>query len=183
MGHGDCDKVENDHINLCYITNYEVFQKFKDISEFQEQVIFKNPYLKSIFESSSPVFNKPLTISQISFESKNPVDEHILMCGDTATLIHPLSGNGMSMAIRSAHIASNLILKYFNNEISSRDALEKQYLREWNSAFKSRLRTGKYVSKLFDLPLLSEYAMNGLKRFPQILPKLIKRTHGKPMEL
>ena len=67
------------------------FKKFKTISEFQKQVVFKNKHLKKIFEETNPVFKKPLTISQISFETKNPVENHIIMCGDTAGMIHPLS--------------------------------------------------------------------------------------------
>ena len=181
-GYCGVSKVENDSINLCYITNFKSFKKYKDIAEFQQEVMFKNDYLKTIFKQTTPVFEQPLTISQISFEDKKPVENHIIMCGDTAALIHPLCGNGMSMAIRSAQLASSLIIKFFNSEISNREALEKQYLREWNTAFKSRLRTGRIVANLFDKPKLSEILMQGLKWFPWILPQIIKRTHGKVMK-
>jgi len=180
-GYCGVSKVENEHINLCYITNLKTFKKFKDINDFQEKVVFKNLYLKEIFSKTAPIFEQPLTISQISFEDKEPIENHILMCGDTAALIHPLCGNGMSMAIRSAQIASVLIIKFFNSEIPNREALEKQYLRAWNSAFKSRLKTGHIVANLFNQSKTSEALMLGLKWFPGILPHIIKRTHGKLM--
>ena len=182
-GYCGVSKVEDDSINLCYITNFKSFKKFKDIEEFQEKVLFRNGHLKTIFNSTVPVFEQPLTISQISFEDKKPVENHILMCGDTAALIHPLCGNGMSMAIRSAQIASVLIIKFFNSELSTREALEKQYLREWNTAFKLRLKTGHLVANLFNQPKISELLMQGLKRFPGILPHIIKRTHGKLIQV
>ncbi|MFT4805313.1 MAG: flavin-dependent dehydrogenase, partial [Psychroserpens sp.] len=182
-GYCGVSKVEDDSINLCYITNYESFKKHKDIQEFQEQVVFNNEHLKTIFKETVPLFDQPLTISQISFEDKKPVENHILMCGDTASLIHPLSGNGMSMAIRSAQIASLLIIKFFNSELSNREALEKQYLRDWNTAFKFRLKTGHIVADLFNQPRISELLMQGLKWFPDILPHIIKRTHGKLMTI
>lgn len=182
-GYCGVSKVENDIINLCYITNYKAFQKVKNIDEFQEQIMFQNTFLKTIFNTTTPVFKSPLTISQISFESKKPVDNHIIMCGDTAALIHPLCGNGMSMAIKSAQIASQLILKYFNSEKFGREALEKQYLREWNKAFKSRLKTGRFVAKLLNQPKLSEALMILLKWYPGVLPQIIKRTHGKLMQV
>ena len=94
---------------MCYITDYESFKKFKNISNFQKKVVCKNKHLKNIFEQSTSVFEKPLTISQVSFETKRPVENHIIMCGDTAGMIHPLCGNGMGMAIISAKLASNLI--------------------------------------------------------------------------
>ena len=48
------------------------------------------------------------------------------MCGDTAGMIHPLCGNGMGMAIASARLASELVLKFLNGEIKTRESLEKQ---------------------------------------------------------
>ncbi|MFK7783085.1 NAD(P)/FAD-dependent oxidoreductase [Psychroserpens sp.] len=182
-GYCGVSKVENDTINLCYITNLKTFKTHKDINDFQQNVVFKNTFLNDIFNSTTPVFEEPLTISQISFENKKPIDNHIIMCGDTAALIHPLCGNGMSMAIRSAQMASELIIKFFNSEITSRDALEKQYLREWNTAFKSRLKTGHLVANLFNKPKLSEVLMKGLKWFPGILHFVIRRTHGKVMKI
>ena len=156
-------------------------KKYKDIDEFQEEVLFKNTFLKEVFESTTPQFESPLTISQISFEKKKPVENHILMCGDTAGMIHPLCGNGMSMAIRSAQLASNLIIDYLDGKIKTRKMLENQYEKLWNKEFKSRLRTGHLVASLFRMKHFSEFLLIGLKGFPVLLPKIIKRTHGKPM--
>jgi flavin-dependent dehydrogenase len=180
-GYCGVSKVENGSINLCYIADFETFKKYKDIDDFQEKVVFKNTFLKSVFKSSSPVFEVPLTISQVSFASKNPVEQHILMCGDTAGMIHPLCGNGMSMAIRSAQIASQLIIDYKNKRIKSRELLEKAYIRDWNKEFKSRLKTGHLVASLFRMNHFSEVLIRILKIAPNLLPKIIKRTHGKPM--
>ncbi|SDR72773.1 Dehydrogenase (flavoprotein) [Formosa sp. Hel1_31_208] len=182
-GYCGVSKVEDDRINLCYITAFKSFKKYKDIDDFQQNVIFKNQYLKSIFDTTTPLFEEPLTISQISFEDKKPVENHILMCGDTAALIHPLCGNGMGMALKSAQMASLLILKWFNGEIMSREALEKEYLREWNTTFKSRLSTGRLVANIFNQPKLSEALMQVLKWTPWVLPYIIKRTHGKVMQV
>tara|TARA_R110000868_G_scaffold33567_10_gene121673 strand:- start:10748 stop:11887 length:1140 start_codon:yes stop_codon:yes gene_type:complete len=182
-GYCGVSKIENDHINLCYITNYKQFKKYKNIEEFEEKVLFKNHFLKNIFSQTTPVFEKPLTISQISFEEKKPIENHIIMCGDTAALIHPLCGNGMSMAFKSAQLASTLIIKFFNKEIKDRAALEKQYLRDWNTTFKLRLKTGRIVASLFNKPMLSEVLMRGLKWVPNVLPLIIKRTHGKLMTI
>jgi flavin-dependent dehydrogenase len=136
-----------------------------------------------IFENSEKVFKTPLTISQISFADKRPVEKHILMCGDTAGLIHPLCGNGMSMAIRSAQIASQLILKYFQSGSLSRESLEKAYQKSWNKAFRSRLRVGRIIAALFRKDQMSEILIILLKWFPGLLPLIIGYTHGKPMQV
>ena len=87
------------------------------------------------------------------------------------------------MAFKSAQLASTLIIKFFNKEIKDRAALEKQYLRDWNTTFKLRLKTGRIVASLFNKPMLSEVLMRGLKWVPNVLPLIIKRTHGKLMTI
>ncbi len=178
-GYCGVSKVENNSINLCYITEYNSFKKYKNISDFHQQVVFKNKHLKKIFDESKSVFKKPLTISQISFETKKPVENHIIMCGDTAGMIHPLCGNGMGMAITSARLASIRILQFLNGEIKTREGLEKQYFKDWNKEFKTRLKTGHFIARLFRSQAISHIAYSILKIIPFLLPKMIKFTHGK----
>jgi len=180
-GYCGVSKVEKGLINLCYIADFKIFKKYKNIDTFQEKVIFKNKYLKNIFKNAKPIFDTPLTINQISFASKKPVENHIIMCGDTAGMIHPLCGNGMSMAIRSAKIASQLILKYFSGKIKSKQELEKNYIEEWNRAFKKRLRIGRIIAAVFRKNQISKILLTVLKTFSFILPIIIKQTHGKPI--
>ena len=182
-GYCGVSKVENNAINLCYITNYATFKQYKNIEDFQEQVVFKNNYLKEIFHSSEALFEKPLSISQISFETKKPVENHILMCGDSAGMIHPLCGNGMSMAIQSAQLASKLILNYFNGEIETRKELEKQYIRQWKRKFSLRLKAGHFIAMLFRKDTIASVLLQILKKLPFLLPIIIKQTHGKPLKI
>ncbi|WP_275315935.1 NAD(P)/FAD-dependent oxidoreductase [Tenacibaculum bernardetii] len=182
-GYCGVSKVENDIINLCYITSFSSFKKYKSIEDFQEQVVFKNQYLKEIFKATTPIFEKPLTISQVSFETKKPIENHLIMCGDSAGMIHPLCGNGMSMAIQSAQIASKLTLNYLNGKLSSRNDLEKQYIREWNKNFKMRLKTGHFIAWLFRKDKVAEILLKTLKKLPFLLPIIIKQTHGKPIKI
>lgn len=182
-GYCGVSKVEKDIINICYLADYETFKQFKNIEEYQKSVVSQNPHLRVIFEKSKLLFEKPLTISQISFEKKQAVENHILMIGDTAGLIHPLCGNGMAMAIHSAKIVSELVEKYFANEIKSRKELEEKYIQEWNFNFKKRLKMGRLLSNLLQKQKLSVVLMRILIIFPFLLSKIIKKTHGTPITL
>lgn len=181
-GYCGVSKVENDVLNLCYITNYKAFKAYKNIADFQEKVVFQNAYLKELFQNSEPLFEAPLSISQISFSPKSPVENQILMCGDTAGMIHPLCGNGMSMAIRAAQIASVLIIDFLNGKIN-RAQLEKQYAKQWNKNFALRLKAGHSVAKIFNNERLSDFLIRILNVFPSAIPKIIQLTHGKPMSI
>ncbi len=177
-GYCGVSKIENNKINICYLVDYETFKKHKNIEEFQSKIICKNPHLKLVFENSILLFDKPLSISQISFEKKATVENHIIMIGDTAGLIHPLCGNGMAMAIHSAKIASDLILDYFNNKIKSRKELEKRYIEDWNKNFKYRLSAGRLLAKILRNEKLAAIIMKLMIKFTFIVPQIIKQTHG-----
>jgi len=182
-GYCGVSKVENNHINLCYITNYETFKKYKNIETFQKEVVFKNKALKTIFQNTKPKFDKPLTISQISFKTKNPIENHMIMCGDTAGMIHPLCGNGMGMAIRSSQLASQHIIDYLEGKIEKRNILEEKYTNQWQKAFGLRLNAGHIIAYLFRQDWLAPKLLTLLRLFPFIVPLIIKITHGKPMKI
>jgi len=182
-GYCGVSKVENNHINLCYITNFEAFKTYKDIATFQEEVLFKNSELKRLFKTTIPQFEKPITISQISFETKQPVENHIIMCGDTAGMIHPLCGNGMGMAIRSAQLASELIIDYLQGKIELRKTLENRYTKSWKKTFGLRLKAGHSIAYLFRQDWLAPKLLTILRWFPFLMPMIIKMTHGQPMKV
>jgi len=182
-GYCGVSKVENNLINICYLADYATFKQYKNIEDYQQHVLYKNKHLKSIFENSKLVFDKPLTISQISFEKKKAVENHIIMIGDTAGLIHPLCGNGMAMAIHSAKIASELILEYFSNESVSREELEKKYTKEWKKHFGKRLFMGRILARILTYKTITNLFITIAASFPALLKGIIKQTHGKPIAI
>lgn len=182
-GYCGVSKVENDIINICYLADYATFKKYKNIEEYQKNVLYKNKYLKSVFEKSTLLFDKPLTISQICFDKKQPVENHILMIGDSAGLIHPMCGNGMAMAIHSAKIASELILDYHIGVIPSRNSLEKNYATEWKKHFGKRLTMGRLLSHALTNKTITNMFMKIVTAIPVLLYQIIKQTHGKPISV
>ena len=178
-GYCGVSKVENEVFNICYLADYKTFKQYKKIEDYQQNVLCQNPHLKMVFEKATPIFEKPITISQISFDKKELVDNHILMIGDSAGLIHPLCGNGMAMAIRSAKIVSELVDDYTIGVIKSRKELEIEYAILWNINFKNRLRTGRMLGVLLQQQKLSEWLIRIFIKFPTLFSAVIKRTHGK----
>lgn len=181
-GYCGVSKVENNLLNICYLTNFKSFKKYKNIEEFQEKVVAQNPHLKKILENSTSVFEKPLTISQICFEKKENVENHILMMGDTAGLIHPLCGNGMAMAIHSAKLASEETIDFLSGKIS-RQEMERNYSSNWNKNFKQRLWYGRILGSILEHSKLSEILTNLITHLPFLLPVIIRKTHGKEINM
>lgn len=178
-GYGGLSKTETGAVNFCYLASYTSFQKEKSVTSFNENVVASNPILNSFLEKATPIFEEPLTIAQISFHPKKAIENHIVMCGDTAGLIHPLCGNGMAMAIHSAKIAAEGIHKYFIDENYNRSQFEKDYEIQWHKAFNQRLWMGRQLQSLLLNERLSDWAIRMVTRSPLLLKKLIKSTHGK----
>lgn len=180
-GYGGLSKTEGGNINFCYLANFKSFKKFNGIEDFNQHIVSQNPFLKDFLQNATPKFKKPLSIAQISFEKKAAVENHVLMCGDSAGLIHPLCGNGMAMAIHSAKIASDCIINYFDDTKQDRRALEKAYSRLWQDEFYSRLRMGRLVQRLLMNNTVSEATIGTIAKSEKILQTMIKRTHGSPI--
>lgn len=182
-GYCGISKVEDDKINVCYLTDYKIFKKYKDIETHQKDILYKNPHIKEVLENCKRIIDIPLTIGQISFTEKKLVENHIIMIGDSAGLIHPLCGNGMALAIHSAKICAESIAGFLNGELKSREELEESYTKQWNNNFKTRIQMGRVLAKVFRWGRPTEPAMKILSYFPAVLPFVIKQTHGKPIQL
>ena len=100
------------------------------------------------------------------------------MLGDSAGMITPLCGNGMSMAFHSSKIVSEWINSFLDKTIS-REKMEKQYSSQWKKHFESRLSWGRMIQKLFGKSRMTNFFIGAIKHFPFLTNKMIKATHGK----
>lgn len=174
-GYCGLNAIEEDKSNLCYLGNRDHLRKYGSIEVMEQEILWKNPILKRLFTDSEFLFEKPEVINEINFERKEPVENHILMAGDSAGLITPLCGNGMAMAIQSGKLAAEAILAG-----NSRREIEINYENSWKSHFEHRLWLGRKVQKLFGARQVSVFVKNLIHHFPFVAKQIIKSTHGKP---
>jgi flavin-dependent dehydrogenase len=179
-GYCGISQIEGNKYCLCYLTTARNLERCgNSIPDMERQILSQNPHLKKIFEGSEIISRSPTTISQISFEKKEQVYNHLLLAGDAAGMIAPLCGNGMSMALHGSKIAFEQIHLFLQKKIP-RWQMEQDYAHTWKKEFSSRLRTGRMVQRFFGSVFLSDLLISVLKPFPSITDKLIARTHGQP---
>ena len=177
-GYCGISKVEGDKYCLCYLTTADNLQNSSnDIEEMEKNILSANPHLKKIFNEAEKLWKQPVTISQISFDKKNLVEDHVLMIGDAAGMITPLCGNGMSMALHAGKIAATQIQDFLTGKIS-RAQMENIYSSEWNKHFAKRMKMGRALQRLFYDPFLTNLTIRIGKSFPSLIDRLIKKTHG-----
>ena len=179
-GYCGVSKIEDGTWNLCYLGSRRRLRHWGSIEALEEGDLCQNPALKTIFKEAQFLYEKPLVINEVSFRSKEAVQEGVFMAGDAAGLITPLCGNGMAMAIHGGKILSDLILQYYEpaaGDAWQQQALENAYKKAWQEQFARRLWVGRQFQQLFGQPFVSTLAL-GLLRFKPVGRLLVKQTHG-----
>lgn len=177
-GYCGISPVEEDRYCICYLTTaHNLRTQGNNIRQMEKNVLYKNPQLHDILSRTDILYEKPLTISQVSFERKTQVENHVLMLGDAAGLIAPLCGNGMSMALHSSKLATGLIASFLQGEIS-RDVMEQQYSDLWNKQFARRLKAGRIIQTAMGKEWVTNIVIRSLRHFPKIVDRIISETNG-----
>ena len=179
-GYCGISRIEEGRYCLCYMTTAaNLFMNGNSIPEMEKNVLWQNPHLSAIFSSSVKLFEQPLTISQISFERRARVEDHILFIGDGAGMIPPLSGNGMSMALHGSKIAFRCIDAFLKDQVA-RHEMEQEYEDQWSRQFGRRLWVGRQLQRWFGNEKRTNLLLHSLKPFPKLVSFLIRQTHGQP---
>lgn len=179
-GYCGISRIEDGKCCLCYITTARNLRESgNSIPEMERMILRKNPFLDKIFSSADFLFPQPVTISQISYERRTRVEDHVLFIGDAAGMIPPLAGNGMSMALHGSKLASRYIDMFLKGQME-RYELEQEYSDEWDRQFARRLWVGRRLQALFGSAQRTNLLISSLKPFPGLVSLLIRQTHGEP---
>jgi menaquinone-9 beta-reductase len=175
---GICN-VDGGLTNVCYLSHRNNLKQSGNIAEMEKRILYQNPLIRSIFTGSDFLFSKPEVINEISFETKAPVENHIMMAGDAAGMIVPLCGNGMAIAIHSGKILSDFVKNFCADRIS-RIEMERGYSAAWSKEFRARLWFGRQIQQLFGHPAFSAIAVTLAASSNRLAYLIMRQTHGRP---
>jgi flavin-dependent dehydrogenase len=178
-GYAGISAIEEDKLCFCYLTTRRNLKQHGTIAAMEGEVLARNPHLREILSTAEVLYPQPEVINEISFAPKQPVEQHVLMCGDAAGLITPLCGNGMAMALHGAALGAAAAHDFLAGR-TTRLQMESSYTQAWQAQFGARLRVGRAVQRLFGGPVLSEAVVGGLRHWPGAVRALMRRTHGQP---
>lgn len=177
-GYCGISPVEDGKTCICYLTSAANLRRSgNNIRRLEKEVLYTNPALREIFMRAEWLYERPLTISQISFEKREQVCDHTLLAGDAAGVIAPLCGNGMSMALAGGEMAAKGMIDFLRGSIN-RAEMESAYIAEWQGRFGRRLKAGRRLQALFAREWTANASIALLKRFPGVMTRVIKSTHG-----
>lgn len=171
-------RVEDGLTNLCYLVKRSRLKASGGVEALEADMSRENPWLATLFSNSKRRFERPLVINEVSFETKAPLEHHILMAGDAAGMIAPLCGNGMAMAIHSGKLVAKAVIPFCKGK-STRAVMESSYASSWQREFAARLQMGRYLQKLFGGSTVSRLAVT-MSRIGPIAHWLVRHSHGRP---
>lgn len=109
-GYGGLALVEEDTANLCLVVRRDRFRKVGGWSALLQSITDQVPGLRDRLQDATPCWTKPLAISPIPYGYLGRTEDGIWRVGDQAAVIPSFTGDGMSIALHSAALASQMFL-------------------------------------------------------------------------
>lgn len=170
--------VDNDMVTICFLENRNFYensprQHLKDLLDANQE--FRNIFRPEFFSSIDEVVI--YGCGNIYFGNRHLVENGIFMIGDSAGVIAPLTGEGISMALQSGKLIAQILIdqkqKNLNEEVT-----RKVFIKNWKRLFARRIFTAKIIQEML---LRKKFRQIGsfIKLSPYIVKKLIKSTRGK----
>ncbi len=175
-GYCGMSKIEGDLYCLCYLADASKLKDNQnDIKALEENILFKNKKLESVYQQAEFVWKKPLVISNVKFNKQALFNGGMLFVGDAAGSISPLSGNGMSIAARSALLLSQLILAEPNFV-----KLTSSYNKEWDHHFGGRVNKAELLNTIMLHPTTHHIVLKLLNIISPLRKKVVNDMQGNP---
>jgi menaquinone-9 beta-reductase len=178
-GYCGISQVEDGTSNVCLLVREDTFQEASSathkIEHFIEWTAQQNPHLRDFLSQAIPVYPDWLSIAQVSLISKDPIEDDILLAGDSVGMIAPLAGDGMAMALQSGRLAAFALDKFFYNSENA-ETMKENYRNLWQSSFSQRLRLGRLIQAVMLEPALLSPALQVLNVFPILGDFLVRQT-------
>ncbi|HAW21007.1 MAG TPA: hypothetical protein DCX14_12565 [Flavobacteriales bacterium] len=130
-GYAGISQIEDGKFCMAYLCKASGLKAFGgNIERYENEVLSQNKHLAERLKGRRVM--GPITTSQFYF---GVVDGDFSAIGDAAGFIPPLTGNGMSLALRSSKFSFHQVQKLFSNEID-----ETQFQKEMSLYVKGYLK-------------------------------------------
>ena len=162
--------------NACLLASYERARGLKPEALWQN-IRAENRALGRATAGALAEFAWMAT-ANVSFERRAPTSgDGVLRAGDAAGYIHPLSGDGMAMAVRSGELAAATLSAALGGDLKRAD-VAPLYAAAWHREFGRRLKWAQKLQPLFVVPHLTLTALRWADNVPALGALALRATRG-----
>lgn len=177
-GYCGISAIEEGKYCMCYLVKAEKLKAFKgDIAILEKEVLAQNPYLKHRLATQKLV--GPISTAHFNFGITDTRSLKYPLLGDAAGFIPPITGNGMSLALRSAHVLFTNFIRQTEGSFQDRWLkANKMYIRQY---LRHRINQGIFLQNILltESPLMKNTLMWSIKNIPGVMPLLTRQAAGK----
>jgi flavin-dependent dehydrogenase len=109
-GYGGLSLVEEGVANFCLVVRRSGLRKAGGWTELLSKLLDENPHLALRLEDAMPLWERPLAVSSIPYGYLAGRPFGLWSVGDQAAVIPSFTGDGMSIALHSAALATQMYL-------------------------------------------------------------------------
>lgn len=109
-GYGGLSLIENNTANLCLVVRRERLRRLGGWPELLAFLREGNRHLDDRLQGAAPLWNRPLAVFPIPYGFLSSSADGLWRLGDQAAVIPSFTGDGMSIALHSAALASGMFL-------------------------------------------------------------------------
>jgi 2-polyprenyl-6-methoxyphenol hydroxylase-like FAD-dependent oxidoreductase len=176
-GYCGISRIEADRFCLCYLATADRLRPFRgDIPAFEANVLATNPFLRR--RLAAPRVMDGVRTAHLRFGIPDPTQTPYPVLGDAAGFIPPITGNGMSLAFRSAHALFPALMQSLEQPSGADLALSANhtYIHRY---LDHRIRRGVFLQQLLLHPNrpLNRLISYGLTHLP-VLSFMTRQATG-----
>ncbi|MGM1048735.1 MAG: NAD(P)/FAD-dependent oxidoreductase [Bacillota bacterium] len=174
-GYTGISPIQNGMVNVAALLTLDVVQSNgKSVQDILQAASRTNPKLAARLEQAVPVQGTQVSIAPVRLSDIPEPWSTFPHVGDALLMIPPLCGDGMSVALRSSILCSNLTDRYLRDEMTYTE-WQSQYTKEANGEFTKLLRRARNIQKLAFAKTNRLYP--GMARmFPGLASYVVKAT-------
>jgi len=137
--------------------------KIEDLSKFHHQYMTEDPFISKALGPNPDIERMkaaPLRLGGI----KKSYDDHLLIVGDAAGFIDPLTGEGIQYAMEGSRLAAQVLIQAFNERDLSHQSL-KRYQNAWMDRFGHEFSMSMTMSLfLYRFPIVLDAAASLIEK-------------------
>lgn len=177
-GYVGVNPVEQGQNNLCLLATYQALHAAGgSVSALLGAIRHWNPVLNHRLEGGEIVPGSQVTVAAVdTAQPATPWDSGARL-GDAVTMIPPLCGDGMAMALRSAELCAPLAHAYLCGS-SSLAAWARHYRQQWHREFDHIVLVGRALQACLIRPGLAESMLVLGNLLPLATRQAVRFTRG-----
>lgn len=170
-GYGGLAPIENGLVNFCFLIEKSKLKGLKaDFDHLASHISKSNEAMSRYLDGAVPQFANFVTVPKVpyGFLRREKPEAGTFCVGDQMAVIPSLTGDGMTIALRTGVAAASAILEGIESNASPAQ-VSSEYQKQARSALRTQIETAYLLHRLFKNPKLCDMAAYAIRTFPTVL--------------